>query len=190
MGKYICAGHASEKGHNYDSGAIGAFNGKKITEAELTVRVRDAVVAELKNRNELNFKTDLDSWDLGQTIKNADTKESDIVLDIHFNAATPAASGVETFIPSASENTLLEKKYAKLLTDGLSTIMKLPNRGVKTEDQCRHKRLGIMRPKGLNMLVEMCFITNQKDLATFFSNETAIVKFICDVLIAADNEIK
>lgn len=187
--KYVCAGHSSEKGHNYDSGAIGVYNGKKITEAELTVRLRDAVTTELKKRNE-SFKTDLDNWNYAQTIANAGTSENDVLLDIHFNAATALATGTETFIPNAKENSELEKKYAKILNDGLAKIMGIANRGVKREDQCRHGRLGIMRPKGINMLVEICFITNNNDLVMYFKNEELIVKHICDTLIAADNEIK
>lgn len=190
---YICAGHASDKGHNYDSGAVGKYQGKTITEAQLTEDLRDSIVTYINGYNatatdKVNLRTDKDDWNLSDTIKNANTTEKDIVFDIHFNSATPKATGVEVFYPT--EHTQLEKMYANLVLNKICSVTGLLNRGIKTEDKCRHKRLGIMRPKGINLLVEICFITNENDMAIYFKHYNSIVEGIAKLLIQADNELK
>lgn len=190
---FICAGHASEKGHNYDCGAVSTYKGKKITEAELTKDLRDSIVTYINGYNatadeKVIIKTDEDDWNLSETIKNAGTTEKDIVFDIHFNAATPAATGVEVFYPT--DHTQLEKMYADLICKKINTVTGLYYRGIKTEDKCRHGRLGIMRPKGINLLVEICFMTNENDMMVYFKHYDELVKEIAEILIKADNELK
>lgn len=190
---YICAGHASNKGHNYDSGAVSKYKGTTITEAELTKDLRDSIVAYIAAYNataseKITVKTDSDDWNLSQTIVNSGTTEKDIVFDIHFNAATPKATGVEVFYPK--EHTNLEKMYANLVCNKICGITGLLNRGIKTEDKCRHGRLGIMRPKGINLLVEVCFLTNEYDMDMYFKHYNSLVKGLSELLIQADNELK
>lgn len=180
---YICAGHTNTQGKNYDPGAVA--NGFK--ESQLTVQLRDLICVELKKLG-CNFKTDEDTQSLNETIFYAGTSEKDVVFDIHFNAATPQAGGSETFIPV--EFTELEKKYAKLVTDKTCELLSIPNRGVKLENQTRHKRLGMMRPKGLNMLWEVCFITNKDEMTKYLSKINELAVAIALILKNADNEIK
>lgn len=179
---YICAGHTNLKGSTYDPGAIA--NGYK--ESELTVQLRDLIAEKLKAKG-AKYKTDKDDWNLNQTIVGAGTAEKDVVFDIHFNAAIPAATGCETLI--ADNHTTLEKAYAKLITDKTCEILKIANRKVKFESSTRHKKLGIMRPKGVNMLWEVCFMTNKVDLDKYFKNIDLLATAIADILILADNEI-
>lgn len=182
MAIYICAGHTNLKGSTYDPGAIG--NGYK--ESELTVRLRDLICKKLDILGG-TYKKDSDDWNLNQTINGAGTTEKDIVFDIHFNAATPAATGCETLIPDT--HTILEKAYAKEVTDLTCKILGIANRKVKLESSTRHKRLGIMRPKGVNMLWEVCFISNKLDMDKYIKNEDVLATEIAKLLIKADKEL-
>lgn len=177
---YICAGHTNQ-GKNYDPGAVA--NGFK--ESALTAQLRDLICAELTKMGCV-FKTDKDDQNLNQTIFAAGTDEKDIVFDIHFNAATPKAGGSETFIPV--EFTERENNFAKQVTDKTCEILGIPNRGVKLESQTRHKRLGMMRPKGTNMLWEVCFITNKEEMTKYLTKINELSQAIALILKCADEE--
>jgi N-acetylmuramoyl-L-alanine amidase len=178
---YICAGHTNT-GNHYDPGAVA--NGFK--ESALTAQLRDLICTELKKLG-CTFKTDKDEQTLNQTIFAAGTNEKDIVFDIHFNAASPQAGGCETFIPI--EFTEREKRIAKEVTDTTCKIIGIPNRGVKLESQTRHKRLGMMRPAGTNMLWEVCFITNKDEMTKYLIKINEIAVAIAMILKCADEEV-
>ncbi len=180
--KYICAGHTNT-GNHYDPGAVA--NGFK--ESQLTAQLRDLICTELKKLGVTDFKTDEDDDTLNQTIFAAGTSEKDIVFDIHFNAATPQACGSETFIPM--EFTEREKRIAKEVTDTTCKILGIPNRGVKLENQTRHKRLGMMRPKGTNMLWEVCFISNKDEITKYLTKINELAAAIAMILKCADEEV-
>lgn len=182
MAIYLCAGHTNT-GKNYDPGAVA--NGFK--ESQLTAQLRDLIAVELTKLG-CEFKTDKDDQTLNETIFNAGTSEKDVVFDIHFNAATPQAGGSETFIPM--EPTDREKKYAKEVTDITCKILGIPNRGVKLENQTRHKRLGMMRPKGTNLLWEVCFITNKDEMTKYLAKINELAFAIAGILKCCDDEVK
>ena len=85
---FIGAGHSNVKGR--DRGASG--NG--YIEGELNVGFRDKLVAELKQlgANITVDKNDSVFWETIKKFKSLTSSDS-IVVDIHFNAATPAATG-------------------------------------------------------------------------------------------------
>lgn len=179
---YISAGHSNKAGR--DRGA--ASNG--YIEGELTVRFRDLLKKELE-RLGANVIVDNNDTILSQSIaffKNL-TSNKDIVLDIHWNSATPKATGVEHLIPG--EYSIFEKELAKKLSDVVSETLNIPLRGVtagakgvKTELESHHGRLGWMRLTGENILCEMCFISNPNDMKKYFDNEIQLVKNYAQVL--------
>lgn len=178
---YVCAGHTNE-GKNYDPGAVAnGFN-----ESQLTAQLRDLICDELE-KLECTFKTDKDDQTLNETIFNAGTNETDVVFDIHFNAATPKATGCETFVPD--DSTERERNFAKQITDKTCDILGIANRGVKKESQTRHKRLGMMRPKGTNMLWEVCFITNKEDMVSYMTHINNLAVEIANILKCCDEEV-
>lgn len=180
---YICAGHTNLKGKSYDPGAIG--NGYK--ESELTVQLRDLICVQLQKLG-ATFKTDNDEWSLAETIAHAGTTEKDVVFDIHFNAATPAATGCEVLVPN--ESSQIERDTAQKIVDTTCHILGIANRKVKNEGSGQHHTLGIMRPKACNMLWEVCFITNKSDLETYFLHQSGLAQAIAKILFDADNAIK
>ena len=164
---FISAGHQSY--NNIDPGAIA--NGVK--EADLTTEFRNAVVSELRKLN-VQVITDTEEEDLKGTMTqmSAELTEKDLAIDIHFNAATPAAYGTEVFIPD--KYTPFEFTAATALLHTIITVLQTTSRGVKTESQSSHKRLGFMRPNCENILIEVCFITNTSDLFKYQHNKQTL----------------
>ena len=172
---FISAGHSSKVGR--DNGASG--NG--FIEGVLAVEFRDLLVVELKK---LGVTPVIDSNDsiLVQSIaffKNL-TSEKSILFDIHWNAATPQATGTEVFIPNTA--TSFEKELASEITKTTASVLKIKDRGVKTEGMSARKTLGWMRLKGENILSEICFISNKSDMQSYQTNKKELAKKIAEVL--------
>jgi N-acetylmuramoyl-L-alanine amidase len=167
MSYFILAGHcADKKSPDYDPGACA--NG--VTEADLAKELRDLTVAHFP-KGEVKIDDDRDS--LKVVIQKLKSVDSDIICDIHFNAAAAvSATGVEVITPFRATDK--ELKLAKEISTKFAKIMAIKNRGVKDETQTARKRLGIMQPKGINILIEVCFITNPKDLAAYQTNKEAL----------------
>jgi N-acetylmuramoyl-L-alanine amidase len=185
---YISAGHSNVPGK--DRGAMG--NG--YIEGELTVEFRNLIVTELKK---LGITATIDQNDsiLTQSInffKNL-TSNSDIVLDIHWNAASPQATGTETLIPA--DPTKFETKLAHSISSCISETLNIPMRGnyddykgVKTEANSHHGRLGWMRLSGENILMEVCFISNKNDMDSYQKEKENLAKKLAKILFDYANE--
>ena len=171
---FLSAGHS-----NADPGAIG--NGYK--EADLTKELRGLVACEIVKDTSIILSLDQDLWTSGETARRIGllSKEGDVLCDIHFNAATPQATGTEVLIPD--EHSTMEKKIAAELSSGIASVLNIKNRGVKTEGQSARGKLVFMRPKGRNILIEVCFITNATDMQSYQSKKSAVAKFIAETLI-------
>jgi len=179
---FISAGHSNKSGK--DQGAAG--NG--FIEGQLSVEFRNLLVSELKSMGVTPI-ADVDSNVLTESLtffKNLTAKDS-IVLDIHWNAGPPSATGVEVLIPS--ENSSVERNLAKDLADEISNTLSIPLRGshaglagVKTESESHHGRLGWMRLTGENVLIEMCFISSKSDMESYQKNKSTIAKKIAKIL--------
>jgi len=175
---FISAGHSNKAGR--DRGASG--NG--YIEGELSVEFRNKLVDELKQLG-INPIVDGDNSILAETINKFKslTSPDSIVLDIHWNAASAAATGVETLVPG--EPSSFERKLAESLSSTVSSILGIPMRGikgVKTELESHHGRLGWMRLTGENVLLEVCFISNPNDMKKYETNKTILIKQIAKVL--------
>jgi N-acetylmuramoyl-L-alanine amidase len=177
----LSAGHCPVKGDpDYDPGACA--NG--FTEAELTKDLRDRTVAHIKaNRGQV--MTDNDAHNLAEVIRHIASNEGDIVCDIHFNAGPEMATGVEVIYPYRS--TQEERDLAVLLSDRLSKILGIKNRGAKDETHTARKSLAMMKPKGVNVLIEVCFISNPTDMKLYVEKKNDVAKMIADLLVVADS---
>lgn len=189
---FISAGHSNKPGK--DRGASG--NG--FIEGELTVELRNLIVSELKKMG-VNPVVDEDDSILSQSInffRNLTTNTC-IVMDIHWNAGPPTATGTETLIPS--ENTKFERELAGKISEVVSKRLGIRLRGnhrgilgVKTEAESHHGRLGWMRLTGENILPEICFISNKSDMESYQKNKQCLAKDIANVLVefASDGNTK
>lgn len=169
---YLTAGH-----YTRDSGAVGNW----FVEAKETIRVRNRV-SELLRAKGLEVWNDNDNWNL-QTVINEITKLSkptEIICDIHFNAGPELATGCECFVPddAIKSELLLAADLCKV-----AEILGIRNRGVKREKDSQHKRLGMMRPSGINVLLEFAFISNLNDMKSYDTNFEKACQFFCETLI-------
>jgi len=169
------AGH-----HEKDSGAV--HNG--VTEFEVMRRFRVKLSARLsaKGHNHISDKDSETNRVFQNRIKPL-LKTGDITLAFHLNSSVGGtATGVETFI---SKNAGADSKAAaKELVDGLSEIMKIPNRGVKVENLSQHSSIGILNLRGSAVLIEFGFI--QTDLKIFIEKEEQILDLVEKIAIKYD----
>ncbi|UTA66538.1 N-acetylmuramoyl-L-alanine amidase [Emticicia sp. 21SJ11W-3] len=165
-------------GHNRkDPGAV--YAGRN--EAEETIRLRNAVTQSLREKG-AQVWNDNDAWNLSQTINEIRkiSQPGDIICDFHFNAGGPTATGCEVFV--ADDANATELALAKSLVDTIASTLIIRNRGVKRERDSQHKKLGMMRPLGLNVLVEVCFISNKYDMQQYDTFFDLLVEEITNVL--------
>ena len=178
--KFVSAGHCNVPGPTYDPGAPGV-NGR--TEANETVKMRDAVVARLRDYGSTDIITDLNSESLSQYLKRIKPGTGSVVCEFHFNAFNGKASGVEVIVQQDADK--MDMACAKELAAGMRSIMTLPFRGengVKKESETRHGRLGLMRESGIVVLVELCFIDNKDDMASYDLHFNELVNMFARVL--------
>jgi LysM repeat protein len=182
---FISAGHSNKVGR--DRGAIG----NDFIEGNLTVELRNLIVNELKKLGNTPI-VDGDNTVFTESInkfKSLSNPDS-IVLDIHWNAATPKVTGVETLIPE--EHTPFEVKLAESLSESISSTLNITKRGkngVKTEAESHHGRLGWMRLIGENVLIEVCFITNKTDMTKYQNKKVELSKNLAKILDDFSKEI-
>lgn len=174
---FLDAGHCADtKSPNYDPGACA----NNESEANIAKKYRDLIKIKLESLG-ATVVIDNDKDSLKKVIDDFSiSREGDIVLSIHLNAASPQATGVEAFYPQRFTDA--EKNFATELVYGLSNIYGIRNRGIKDETKSQHKRLGILKPNGLNCLVELGFITNAVDLIAVKNEMDSACSFIANLL--------
>lgn len=169
---FLSAGH-----HDADPGATA--NGYR--EADLTKIARN-IIASRTNPQNLIMDRDFETNPMYQgRIRPAD---GSVLFDIHFNAAAPIASGTECFVKAADYNqNNLSFRMAAEICDITSRILRIPNRGVKPDNQSQHPRIGILHlGAGISVLWEICFITNIFNINSYQSNREPLLFHIAEVL--------
>lgn len=183
---FLSAGHSNVKGK--DRGAT-SLDGKHI-EGELTVKLRDLIFSYLKEHHGIRASVDPNDSILSQTINTFKhyTTPRCIVCDIHFNAnKLPEPNGVETIIPTKYSKFELQLAHQISIAISAKTGFQLRDavegfKGVKPEERTGRGRLAWMSLVGENILIEVCFITNPKEMEIYFLQEKQIAKAIADVL--------
>ncbi len=178
---YLSAGHSNTKGR--DMGAVGNGFIEGVEAAEL----RNIIFTELKKLG-ITAKMDSNNTILADSLrffKNL-TDSKSIVVDIHFNAGVPKATGTETLVPF--DATKFEKSLAEELTKTMSETLAIKSRGVKTEADSHHGRLGWMRLTGENVLLEVCFISNKKEIENYRIKRFELGRNIAKVLFEFAND--
>lgn len=172
----ISAGHGGN-----DPGAVA--NG--YTERDLTIEFRELLVKELlllgvkplidDNKNALKQTL---AWLVGKY------SSKDILLDIHWNAASSKARGTEVIVPDNAS--IFENNFAKNILN-VFVSNGFINRGVKPESQTARKRLGWMRPPAENILIEVAFITNLLDMNLYQNLKYKLAKELSFVIYKSLN---
>jgi len=180
MKLFLSAGHAI-KASGKDPGATG--NG--YWEGDLAFAFVSLLNTELLN---LGVKATVDNKsnilvNTLSVIKSLATTEDWLLIEFHFNAGGPTATGVEVVIPKVYDSK--EQKVAKDIADIISRKLNIKLRGkagVITEDLTARGTLGWMRPTGKNILVELCFISNKSDIDSYNKNKVELAKAIAQYL--------
>lgn len=163
---FISAGHSMA-----DSGA--AANG--VTEADIVTEFRDLVSEQLKGIVHFSMDGHLgENLPLRQAASMASAH--DVAVEFHCNAATPAATGCET-LSRANAYPLAQR-----LLDGISGVLGIHDRGTKPENSGQHSRLAFVSDGG-GIIVELFFITNTTDLASYQAHKGELAAVVADVLI-------
>lgn len=164
----------------------GAVSGKWV-ERDLNIEIGQLIIDYLINVGAgIAIAHDNPAEDLKTTVArikrmNAESKEQDISLSIHFNAATPKATGTECFIPH--RHTDEENKIAKRISIDTATALGIKNRGVKFSGDSARGGLYIDQLTETNVLWEVCFITNEQDMAAYTKNKNSLASIIANILI-------
>lgn len=175
---FLIAGH-----YIADPGALS--HGRDMKEADITIAMRDLIAffVKMKSDGKVKIYKDDDTLNLNSVItwlNKTAVGENRIIFDIHCNAFNGVATGTEVLIPSTGA-TETERRIAKLISMTTSLKLNIPDRGVKSKSQ--HSTLAIMKPKGINLLWEICFIDNPKDKEALQKNFTTLAESIADILV-------
>lgn len=174
---YLVAGHEVRNGRG--TGAHGFID--EALEAE---KMRDVIAALLptwqirvvKDDNSLTLRNVV-NW-----LRGLRPTEKDLVIDIHFNAASASATGTEVWIPRVP--TQRERDFAAALSAKMSEVLMIRNRGVFTSDRNRHGRLAMLDDvtHPVNVLLEVCFVTNRTDTQSYQTNFHKLCKELAWVI--------
>ena len=169
---FLSAGHGGK-----DPGAsFGSY-----IERDLAIELRDLIIIQLKEYG-VTPLTDDNKNALSETLAWLRGKflSKDILFDIHWNAAgNPQANGTEVIVPDVSS--MFERKLGTAILR-MFTDMGFKPRGLKPESQTARKRIGWMRPNAENLLIEVCFITNNYDMKLYQANKVKIASQLAKIL--------
>lgn len=157
---FVSAGHSND-----DPGAVRG----QVKEADIAVAVRNAVAEKLKNQGKTVTTDGVGAVNepLVQAIKRIKTAR--ISIEIHCNASeNGAAGGTETIALPA------QKKLAQALSASVAASIGTKLRGDAgwiDQSQSARGKLGFVSNGGL--IVELFFLSNQKELAAFNVDKVA-----------------
>lgn len=182
---WITAGHQVGSTPGLDPGAVAIHNGITYKEADLALELRELVSQKLRSKG-FTVNNEGNATALAKVVQwfQKDVKPDDIILDIHWNAAAfnpnvkEQANGVECYVQVNAN--ALEVGLAANLVSAVASFgfKKRAKTGVRSEAESQHKRLGILNNLGNAVLLEVCFITNWKDLELYLKNKEAIADAI------------
>lgn len=109
---------------------------------------------------------------LKEQVQFANTVNSDLAVQIHFNAG--GGTGTECYYMEGNTTT---KALASALSANVAQALRLPDRGEKTKDL-----YFIKNTSDPALLLEVCFIDNAKDVEAFLSKIDAVAKAIFTTL--------
>ena len=185
MNIYLSAGHSNKPGKDRGASANG------FVEGDMTVKVRDCIVASIKA---LGGTVIIDDPSLitAETVHiwRSKIKPEDIAIDIHFNvSANSKVEGTEALVPFKA--TKLELEIADKLTDIIGNVLETPERGkiaiydgVKSEDSGQHTRLAWLSLPGSTVLIEFQFLSNKAAMERLLERLPVICNQIAAYLVA------
>ncbi|CAA7195462.1 N-acetylmuramoyl-L-alanine amidase [Chryseobacterium potabilaquae] len=170
---FISAGH-----HKNDPGAVA--NG--YIERDLTKEARNIIVQNLDLKNVIQDKDFETNSQYQRRIKPG---SGSVVFDIHFNSGSPTATGTECYVNQKDflNKNSLSYKMADEICKITPKILGIRNRGVKSDNQSQHSRIGILNlGSGVSVLWEICFISSVLDMQKYVEKKKEVLREISNVL--------
>lgn len=170
---YLISGHTGK-----GTGAVSSF----LDEGVETIILRNLICLNLARNGFMDYYTDDDNDSLNTVLSKLKrkVKKDDILIDLHFNSASQTANGTEIFIPS--DYSPEEKSLAETLLKTVTETLQIKSRGVKTEGQSQHSRLGILHLPCTTVLLEVCFLTNEEDVYKYKEKRELLAEKIAQLL--------
>lgn len=175
---FISAGHNSKsKTIKADPGAINKFG---VKEGDLTIEFVDLVCNHLDFFG-IKYIRDKTEENLQQYVNRINTGDGSVVCEYHFDAGPETATGTTTLVEVDADR--LDLAMAKEMSAVTAAILGIKNRGVLSEAQTRHKKLALMSESGIVALHELCFLTNENDMALYTLKKNELAKAHAEILI-------
>lgn len=173
----VTAGHG-QYANRFDPGAC-AKTGER--EADIAVEMRGIIKYCLEEKG-IEVRTDgIGKANLGLNDAVKLIKGSDIAIELHCNAASDSkAGGVEVL--AQPKDKVLAQKISQAIAGVMGNKVRGSDGGYRPENSGQHSRLAYVSNGGL--IVELFFISNPSELATYKQKSWAIGRAITDVLIA------
>lgn len=173
----ISAGHSNVEGK--DQGA----QSNEYSEGKETVAFRNLLIEAL---NKLNVKAsiDPDEFVTSQTVElfKRYFSHDDILIDIYFNASDNiSATGVECIVPL--NYSTFEYMLATDLCSTIASTLNIRKRGVITEAQSARNKLVWMSMNAETVIIELCFLSNFKDMLNYNQYKDKCVNAIANLLL-------
>jgi len=166
---YLIAGH-----HNADPGAVSGTE----KESDLTKELRGLIKSELTRLEpSVMVIIDEDAHNLSMVIQtiNRTIEEDDVLIDIHFNASSnTSATGTEVLVKN--DSLPIRVSAAKVLSEIISEVVRIKNRGVKTEKDSARGKIAILHGTGKRYLLEVCFLSNKDDMKKYHAEKLDLAK--------------
>lgn len=178
---YLLAGHTI-----IDGKGTGAFGLDGFDEAIEAAKLRDDITKLLLAKN-VTVTNDLDTTPLGKLsmwLKSI-VKKNDKVIEIHFNAGPPTATGVEVYVDDtpAPEEVVFGRQIATTISRVLGIKLR-GNAGVRLESESQHRSLAIISvpSAAINVLIEVCFLTNRSNIDLYRRNYNLLVEALAEII--------
>lgn len=169
---FLDAGHGWNSSYqgNWDCGAIGEFQDKKIYEANLTSALVDDVAKVCREKYGLEVVTHTDKSSVNYAYRQNQAVDEgcSTFVSIHFNAVNGTKSGFESYIHSYSAPTG-SSRVQSVMHSALGKGLGLPDRG---------KLKGAFAVTGGSLpavLLETCYIDNAVDIKEYYANRNKLV---------------
>ena len=178
--KIVCvtAGHSNTG--KIDSGAVTTVSGKLIKEADLAVKLRNAILHYLQQDKGITTRCDgygTVNLELKEAIKLI--KGSDAAVEIHFNASNnKTANGVECIV--SQKDTEIGQKLSAAVSNVTGSRLRGVGGFITQEDSARGK-LGYINAGGL--ILEVSFLSNDQELKVFEDKYWLIGKAVAQVIL-------
>lgn len=170
----ISAGHTNNPRDDRGAAGNGYIEGRE------TLRLRNQTAAVLRARGLEVLEDGADG--VNDPLRKALRliPGTDVAVEFHFNAGPASATGIEVLAKKGKK--ALAQRIAKAV--GAATGLRLRGeQGWKADDSGQHHRLAFCSAGGL--IVEVCFISNAKDMRAYEVHFDAICEGVAYVLATA-----